>query len=221
VKNKGLYSPNYSDTSRAEQFSLNKKSPGSALASTTQSTPNTPPAADAQRVPGSAAPASSATASTTPGTPPVDPSKPAAAATAQSYGTFTLADLKAQVPQSKEGNFILEVPEIFYTAGDKEVQGVLAGQPIETVAQVMPEKVNNESGKRLRIFRLLVQCCAADARPFSVPVEFAEKAPEIADMTWVKVVGKLAYRQEGGQTIPLLLADKAEETTAPDQSMLY
>jgi hypothetical protein len=125
-----------------------------------------------------------------------------AGAQTKSYGTFTLEDLKAQVPQSKEGNFILEVPELYYTAGDKEVQGVLAGQLIETTAQVLPEKVNNADGKRLRIFRLLVQCCAADARPYSVPVEFKDKAPAIKDMTWVKLVGKMGYVQENGRPCP-------------------
>ena len=52
------------------------------------------------------------------------------AAKAQSYGSFTLEDLKAQVPQSKDGNFILDVPELYYTGGDFEVHHVLTGQSI-------------------------------------------------------------------------------------------
>jgi uncharacterized membrane protein YcgQ (UPF0703/DUF1980 family) len=190
--------------------------------------------ADGARVPGSAAPATAsvATSSSAPvGKPPSeekvadmmakDASKPAGKAEAKSYGSFTLDDLKAQVPMSKEGNFILEVPELYYTAGDKEVQGVLAGQSVETTAQVMPEKVNNEDGKRLRILRMLVQCCAADARPYSVPVEFTEKAPTFKDMTWVKVVGIMGYKQEGGQLVPVIQAKDIKETTAPDNAMLY
>lgn len=192
------------------------------------------------RVPGSAAPATSSVVVTTlpsgspSGTAPAAGSMPPAPAPAsasatppaagsngKSYGNFTLEDLKSQVPQSKDGNFILEVPELYYTAGDKEVQGVLAGQPVETVAQVLPEKVNNAEGKRLRVFRLLVQCCAADARPYSVPVEFADKAPEVKDMTWVKIVGKMAYRQEGGQTVPIIEARSLTETTAPENAMMY
>ncbi len=140
---------------------------------------------------------------------------------AQSYGSFTLDDLKAQVPQSKDGNFILEVPEIYYTGGDIEVQSVLAGQSVETIAQVLPEKVNNADGRRLRIFRMLVQCCAADARPYSIPVEFDGKAPAYKDMTWVKIVGKMAYEKEGDQTVPVLKAEKVEETTEPENTMIY
>ena len=119
------------------------------------------------------------------------------------------------------GNFLLEVPEIYYTAGDKEVQGVLAGQSVETIAQVLPEKLNNPDGKRVRIFRLLIQCCAADARPFSIPVEFEKKAPEFKESTWVKVTGKMTYKSEGGQTVPVLLATTMTESAEPDNKMIY
>lgn len=236
VMNKGLYNQNYSSTTRADQFSL-KKEAGKGAAKVPSATANVPPAAqnatsgpisaplppatvavatpDSARTPGSAPPAPTPAA----GSPPA----PAGGqqADAKSYGSFTLEDLKAQVPMSKEGNFILEVPELYYTAGDIEVQKVLTGQPVETIAQVLPEKVNNEDGKRLRIFRMLIQCCAADARPYSIPVQFADKAPAIKDMTWVKVKGKMGYVKEGGQTVPILEAIACEETTAPQDAMMY
>lgn len=125
------------------------------------------------------------------------------------------------MPQSKEGNFILEVPEIYYTAGDLEVQNVIQGQGVETVAQVLPEKVNNENGHRLRVFRLMVQCCAADARPYSVPVDFGKKAPDFKEMSWVKVIGKMTYKKEGDQTVPVIEATSIEETAAPADAMIY
>jgi hypothetical protein len=227
VMNKGLYNPNYADTSRAEQFSLKNKTaaPAKPERDAPQVTPmNLPPATVA------AAPASDKKTPPIPGAPP-PPSKPgeppnAANAPkpppeAKSYGTFTLEDLKAQVPQNKEGHFLLEVPEIYYTGGDLEVQKVLTGQMVETTAQVLPEKVNNTEGHRMRIFRMLVQCCAADARPFSVPIDFGKKAPEFKDMTWVKVTGKVSYKKEGDQTVPLIEVSKVEETTAPDNAMIY
>lgn len=236
VMNKGVYNQNYNSTTRADQFSL-KKEAGKGAAKAAVSAP-LPPAVIAGSQPASAAapdapPAPSVAAATpdsarTPGSAPPAPAggappPPAGGqqADAKSFGTFTLEDLKAQVPMSKEGNFILEVPELYYTAGDLEVQKVLTGQPVETIAQVLPEKVNNADGKRLRIFRMLIQCCAADARPYSIPVEFAEKAPTIKDMTWVKVKGKMAYVKEGGQTVPMLEATAYEETTAPQDAMMY
>jgi hypothetical protein len=229
IINKGLYAPSYGEGARAEEFTLKrgvaKGQPAPAPATVAAvTTPSTTPAA-----------------STPSGAPtveqmPPDPSKgPAPAvntkevekqaakgADAKSYGSFTLADLKAQVAQSPEGNFILEVPELYYTAGDKEVQSVLNGQPVETIAQVLPEKVNNEKGTRLRIFRLLVQCCAADARPYSIPVEFGKTAPtEFKDMSWVKVTGKMTYKQEGDQTVPVLEAASMTPAAEPADAMVY
>ena len=197
VINKGLYNPNYNSTANADKFSLRTEDSGKT------------------------APASPAKPATPGATPTAEPAVAKAEPQAQSYGSFTLDDLKAQVPQSKDGNFILEVPEIYYTGGDIEVQSVLAGQKVETIAQVLPEKVNNADGRRLRIFRMLVQCCAADARPYSIPVEFADKAPDYKDMTWVKIVGEMAYEKDGDQTVPVLKAEKVEETTEPENTMIY
>ncbi len=217
VVNKGLYNQNYGQGGLADQFSLKKEagnrpagSPTVAGASSSDSPPG-PQAAAGQ--PGDVMP-------------PVNPQEldrqaKSAGAEAKNYGHFTLKDLEAQVPRSKEGNFMLEVPEIFYTAGDKEVQSVLNGQSVETIAQVMPEKVNNDAGTRVRIFRLQVQCCAADARPYSIPVEFGKTPPAFKDMGWVKVIGKVTYRQEGNQTVPMVEAVSMVETAEPDSKMIY
>lgn len=214
VINKGLYAPTYGEGARAEQYTLKKSAPpkdGVAAVA-----PAAPAPAVAEMPPDpSKGPA--------PEVNPQEVERQAAkgGAEAKSYGSFTLADLKAQVPQSPEGNFMLEVPELYYTAGDKEVQSVLVGQPVETIAQVLPEKVNNESGTRLRIFRLLVQCCAADARPYSIPVEFGKTAPTFKDMSWVKVTGKMAYATEGDQTVPMIEVSSMTETAEPPNAMVY
>lgn len=154
VVNKGLYNQNYSSTARADQFSLrgdqSAKAPAKKVASAKPAPADLPPAAvaSAPATPATTAkPAADAPPSATPSTPAVSTTTPPTGAKeAKSYGGFTLADLEAQVPKSKAGNFILEVPELYYTAGDKEVQSVITGQMVETVAQVLPEKVNNEDG---------------------------------------------------------------------------
>jgi hypothetical protein len=215
IVNKGIYTPSYGEGARAEQFTLKKdaapKSEPAVAAAPSASAPAVAQTApDPSKAP---APAASTKAADSP---------PAAkGADTKSFGSFTLADLKSQVPQSPEGNFMLEVPELYYTAGDKEVQGVLAGQPVETIAQVLPEKVHNEKGTRLRIFRLLIQCCAADARPYSIPVEFGKTAPAIKDMTWVKVTGKMSYKKEGDQTVPIIEATSMTPTDEPANGMVY
>lgn len=223
ILNKNFYNPTYGTGARKEQFSLQNKvaktqvrtdtgaAPAAVAKATAEPSATTPP-------PGVAT-ASAAVADGSKKVSEKDIPKPSQES--KSYGSFTLEDLKAQVPQSKEGNFILEVPELYYTGGDIEVQKVLTGQMVETVAQILPEKVNNADGHRLRVFRMLVQCCAADARPYSVPVDFGKKAPEFKDMTWVKVVGKMSYKKEGEQTVPIIEATNVIETTAPDNAMIY
>lgn len=215
IINKGLYNPNYASTTRADEFTLRtaneKKSKSGDEIPWQEPLPGVSPATTTDLPP--------ATVSTTPKTEVVPKTtETGEAADPQSYGTFTLADLEAQVPKSKAGNFILEVPEIYYTAGDLEVQRVLTGQSVETIAQVMPEKDNDQ---RLRVFRLLVQCCAADARPYSIPVDFGKAAPEFKEMTWVKIVGKISYPEEGGQVVPLIEASSIEETPEPEDAMIY
>lgn len=219
VQNKGLYNQKYDDTSRKDQFALRNKGSAPQAGKPPEIVVNTvPPISDSQRTPGSAAGNAGATptATTT-----ANAAAGSSGNSAKSFGSFTLADLKAQVPQNKEGEFILEVPELYYTAGDKEVQGVLKGQPVITTAQVLPEKVNNADGKRLRIFRLLVQCCAADARPYSIPVQFDDKAPELKEMSWVELHGTMDYVTENGQVVPLMRATAHKEATAPTDAMLY
>ena len=225
ILNKNFYTPNYGTGARAEQFSLANKmeaakanAPKTTATKADTGTAKTTSKADNAPPPG----VNAASAAMADGTKKVNEKDlPKPAQESKSYGTFTLEDLKAQVPQSKDGNFILEVPELYYTGGDVEVQKVLTGQMVETIAQVLPEKVNNAEGHRLRIFRMLVQCCAADARPYSVPVDFGKKAPDFKEMAWIKVVGKMGYKKEGDQTVPIIEATKVEETTAPDNAMIY
>lgn len=145
----------------------------------------------------------------------------ATATTTADIGAFSLADLEAQIDRDELGYFELEVPELYYTSGDLEVRRVLEGQPVVTVAQVMPEKFNNPEGSRVRIFRIFIECCAADARPLAIPVEFGKSPPEFQEMGWVQVRGSMTYRMEGGATVPVLLAEEMIETEEPDQTMMY
>ena len=57
-------------------------------------------------------------------------------ADAAGWGPYTIEDLKQQVDQNKDGEFLMVVISIFYTGGDEEVQGVVKGLPVETMGQV-------------------------------------------------------------------------------------
>lgn len=138
-----------------------------------------------------------------------------------SWATFTLDDLKQMVPQNEAGDFQLDVPQIFYTAGDKELMDVMEGIPIETSAQLMEETLNNPNGHRLKAFRLFIECCAADARPLSIPIDFGEAPPEYIEMGWYRLYGKLHYVEEEGDLLPVLRMERLEETSEPMDELIF
>ena len=139
----------------------------------------------------------------------------------QAWGTFTLEDLKKMVPQNEKGEFLLDVPQIFYTAGDKELMQVMEGIPVETTAQLMEETLHNPDNTRLKAFRLFIECCAADARPLSIPIDFGKAPPEYTEMGWYKIYGKLHYSHENEEIIPLLQIERIEATSEPTDGLLF
>jgi len=149
------------------------------------------------------------------------PPEPSDNDTNDSWATFTIEDLKQMVPQNEAGDFQLDVPQIFYTAGDIELMDVMEGIPIETTAQLMEETLNNPNGHRLKAFRLFIECCAADARPLSIPIDFGQGPPEYIEMGWYKLYGKLHYVEEDGELLPILQMERFEETSEPPEGLLF
>ncbi len=138
-------------------------------------------------------------------------------AAAAGWGPYTIDDFKEQVDRNAAGEFEMDVISIFYTGGDGEVQNVVNGLPVVTLGQVMPEKIRNPDGTRLRVFRLMMNCCVADARPVSIPVEFVDGLPDYKEMGWYKIHGTMSYEKWDEFDIPVLQATRMEPTEEPDQ----
>lgn len=128
---------------------------------------------------------------------------------------FTLADFEAQTPRSEAGNFLIEIPGLVNFGLTEDARAVVAGKPVETIGQVVPESLNNSGRRRLRIVRSLMNCCTVHARQFSVVIEFVEKAPDFKEMSWVKVVGTICYRVEEGNTTPVVGVKEIKEIPQP------
>ena len=137
------------------------------------------------------------------------------------YDPYTIDDVKERVGTTAEGALLLEVPEIYYTAGDKEMQNILNGEAVEFSAQIIPQKTGNPLGTRLRAMKLYVQCCVADAQPFAIPIEFNQPAPNYTEMGWYKVTGTVDYRTEDGMVVPLVNVTRFEETEEPSKGNMY
>lgn len=133
---------------------------------------------------------------------------------------YTLADLEKQVRKSEDGNFLIPIPSLFYSAADEELADVLQGQPIETTGQVAPEIAENDpQGTRLRLYRLFISCCLADARPIGFSADFGQTPPQFAEDTWVKIVGSMQYPEKDGRRIPVLTVDEIEAIPEPEDQM--
>ncbi len=138
------------------------------------------------------------------------------------WGEFTLEDLKKMVPQTTAGDFMLDVPQIFYTAGDQELMRVMEGISVETTAQVIEDTTEQAQANRLRAYRLLIECCAADARPLSIPIDFAEALPEYTEMGWYKLIGRLHFHEnENAEYTPILQIKTFEATPEPAEWLGY
>ena len=137
------------------------------------------------------------------------------------FKEFTLEDLKGMVQTSDEGHLMISVVELGYTAGDPEIQRVLTGQSVETIGQVVKDP-NQPAGDRLRAFRLVMQCCAADARPvsFSIDAKGVDLA-EFKEMGWYKIIGDMDFEKEGGISMPIMRLKELRKTKMPRDRMMF
>ncbi len=140
---------------------------------------------------------------------------------------FTIEDLERSLDKNDDGEFIIGVDDLFYTAGDEEIQRVLDGQPVESVGQLLPETVNNESGRRLRVLKMTMTCCAADMRPMSLPVEFENTPPEFVELNWYKIHGVVRFEPapagygDDDYDVPFIEARSIEPTEEPENPYGY
>ena len=109
------------------------------------------------------------------------------------------------LPRTAEGHIKLEVLDLMFAAQDAMMRGDFEGKTVSLTGQSLPAKSRSAHGGRFKCVRLLMACCAADARPISVLIE-SDPLPGFPDMTWVEIVGEATFPIEGGKRIPVLRA---------------
>jgi uncharacterized repeat protein (TIGR03943 family) len=133
----------------------------------------------------------------------------------------TPADAPADYLQrTPDGAIIVEVLDLLYAAQDNSLRADFENKTVEIVGQLMPETADNASGKRFKLVRMFMTCCAADARPVATLIE-AEVPPGLPEMSWIRVQGTSTFPIEGGRRIAVLKAGKVEATKPPEESMLF
>jgi uncharacterized repeat protein (TIGR03943 family) len=146
-------------------------------------------------------------------------SQGASASGAGDSGGFSVADLDRLVEKSERGNYLLDLQSLFYVASDRELANVIEGLPVETTGQVVKDPLAPD--RRLRLFRMFITCCVADARPMAIPIEFTGPLPEFREMGWYRVVGTVEVRDEGGKKTTVLKAQEWVADKAPRDRLLF
>jgi uncharacterized repeat protein (TIGR03943 family) len=116
-------------------------------------------------------------------------------------------------PQTPDGYHPLSLIDLFFAAGDREMQEVLEGMKIETEGRWMDERDNNPNGSRQRLYRLFLTCCIADSRAIPIILEYGRPPPEYPENSWVRVAGVMRFVQEHGVVQAVL---EVERTLAAD-----
>jgi uncharacterized repeat protein (TIGR03943 family) len=120
------------------------------------------------------------------------------------------------LPKGADGNVALEVTDLLYAESEDSLRKMFSDRTIEVVGQYLP----GSDPKEFKLVRMFIVCCAADARPLAVPVEVSAPT-SVAEMGWVKVVGKATYPKKGDRVRVLFKADTVEPTDPPAEAMLY
>lgn len=126
----------------------------------------------------------------------------------------------AYIPRSPDGNIEISVIDLLYAAEDESLRKDFDGKTVEMVGQLMADKTANPNGNRIKLVRMFMTCCAADAKPVAALIELPKKT-DIPELSWVRVIGIPAFPLEGGKTTALLKASSIKISDPPEETMLY
>lgn len=195
--------------------------PAAAVAGAANVLPAAPPTAVA---PATVAP--SASSSSSPNEPPLPGETPAA----DQSDNEVPADIAAALPKSPDGHLLVNVVDLLMAAEDDTLRPQFDGKTVEMIGQFMPADDaaapaatttrGVPTANRFRLVRMFMVCCAADARPVAVNVE-APQPPKLAEMGWTKVVGTVAFTQDGERHNVFVRSQSATRTEPPKEAMLF
>ena len=148
----------------------------------------------------------------------VEPPLPAADDSQAAAGTAG-AD-EGYLPKNEAGQIKAQTVDLIYAAEEPTMRADFENKDVELIGQFMPARTNNAKGDRFSLVRMFVICCAADARPVAITVQ-TDKAQPVAEMSWVKIIGKAAFPVESGRRVPLVLAESVTPCEPPEETFIY
>lgn len=134
---------------------------------------------------------------------------------------FTLESLDEYKEKNVSGAYKMQLMELFLSAGDPTVSKVLEGVKVEVEGALRSQPGAEEQANVKRLYRMVMQCCAADMQ--AVPVKMmlldgaVDHAATIKEHTWVKVEADLSYEvnQHGIKQV-VLKVSSIQQATPPD-----
>jgi uncharacterized repeat protein (TIGR03943 family) len=148
------------------------------------------------------------------------PSTKSTASVTSSVTTVATNDARTSAPAASGGPMPLQVIDMLFAVQMPSYRGEFEGKEVELIGQYIPMTTGNPKGDRFQAIRMFINCCAADAKPVGVTVQYPRPL-EVSEMGWVKITGKPTFPMEGGSRTAVLEATKVEECPAPSEPFLY
>ena len=126
----------------------------------------------------------------------------------------------SSAPPASSGPMPLQVIDMLYAVQMPSYRGEFEGKEVELIGQYIPLTTGNPKGDRFQAIRMFITCCAADAKPVGVTVQYPNPL-KVSEMGWVKITGKPTFPMEGGHRMAVLEATKVEECPAPSEPFVY
>ncbi len=130
---------------------------------------------------------------------------------------LTMEDIESGHRRTADGFLEFNLMELFFATGDRELQGLIGGLKVETEGRVIEEKLNNENGTRMRLYRMFMTCCIADARAIPIILEFGAEPPLLPENGWVQVAGEMTFPEEEGMLKAVLKVERATAAEVPQE----
>lgn len=128
--------------------------------------------------------------------------------------------MSASDSSSATGAMPLQVIDMLYAIQMPSYREEFEGKEVEMIGQYVPMTTGNPRGDRFQAVRMFITCCAADAKPVGVTVQYPQRL-KMPEMGWVKITGKPTFPMEGGRRTAILEATKVEPCQAPSEPFVY
>ena len=136
---------------------------------------------------------------------------------ASAFPAPTREEIENTHSKTADGYLQFSLMELFFATGDRELQDVMGGLPIETEGRIVEEKNDNPNGTRMRLYRMFMTCCVADSRAIPIILEFGKEPPLLPDNGWVKVAGTMTFPEENGTLKAVLEVTRATAAEVPPE----